>query len=160
MTRILTAACAAALIAPALAAPAFGQGGAAPSSDASNARLVVELEGVEARPGTLYVGVQTESQFMQNDGVASRMLEEPEAGEHVFEFALPAGRYAVSAWHDDDADGAFSLDESFRPLDGWSMSGGAGGVAAEPRFEDAAVTVSEGEQRTRLRMTYPRAERD
>ncbi len=50
------------LIAAAAAIAAAGAAAAAP--------LTINVEGIEARGGSLYVGVQTEAQFLQNGGIA------------------------------------------------------------------------------------------
>ena len=43
------------------------------------AELTVTLTDVQANGAPLYVGVQTEEQFMQWDGIAGEKLENPEA---------------------------------------------------------------------------------
>lgn len=59
---------------------------------ASAAVLTVTLDGIEARGGKLYVSVQTEDQFMKEDGVAGEIPEAPEAGTKTLSFDLPEGR--------------------------------------------------------------------
>ncbi len=44
---------------------------------AAAAPLTVTVTDIEARGGTFYVGVQTEAQFMKDDGVAGEMIEAP-----------------------------------------------------------------------------------
>ena len=119
------------------------------------APLSVTVEGVEARGGTLYVSVQTEAEFMQERGTAGEMTQDPGAGTHEFTFDVPEGDYAVIVWHDDDADGEFTMSPQGQPLDGWGMSGPA--PRGMPSFGDAAVTVGPDGGTARLSVTYPRA---
>lgn len=121
---------------------------------ASAAPLTVNVDGIEARGGTLYVGVQTEVQFMKNDGVAGEMIAAPEAGSRSFTFELPEGAYAVSIWHDFNGNGAFDLAEDGRPEDGWS-SINAGALRAAPTFEQASLALTSGGTAATLKVIYP-----
>lgn len=116
--------------------------------------LTVTVDGVEARGGKLYIGVQTEAQFMQEDGVAGEIFEAPAAGSLSASFDLPEGRYAVSVWHDINADGVFDVDAQGVPLDGWS-SLNAASLTAAPTFDQAAVSVPAGGVSVTLGMVYP-----
>ncbi|MBB4659482.1 DUF2141 domain-containing protein [Parvularcula dongshanensis] len=118
------------------------------------APLSVTLEGVEARGGTVYVSVQTEDQFMGEASIASEEIPSPRAGAHVVSFDLPQGRYAVSVWHDDDANGSFDMGPGGMPLDGWAISGPP--LMGMPTFEGTAIETGEGGIETTLRMTYGR----
>lgn len=121
---------------------------------ASAAPLTVNVDGIEARGGTLYVGVQTEAQFMKNDGVAGERIAAPEAGSRSFTFELPEGAYALSIWHDFNGNGTFDLAEDGRPEDGWS-SINAGALRAAPTFEQASLTLTSGGTAATLKVIYP-----
>ena len=116
------------LIAGALALPAF----AAP--------LTVTLEGVEDRGAPLYVGVQTEAQFMQWDGIAGEKLESPEPGTVTVTFDLPEGAYSVSVWHDLNDNGEFDMLENQMPNEGWAMSNDSK-LRGMPTFDVVKVDV-------------------
>ncbi len=103
--------------------------------------LTVEVKGVQARGGTLYISVQTEEQFMKEDGVAGTTVESPEAGAHSFTFEVPAGAYAVSVWHDDNDNGVFDMSDYGMPLDGWAMSNGRS-LMGPPTFDAIGVAVT------------------
>lgn len=136
-----------AVFASIIAATAFG-------GLAHAAPLSVAVEGVEARSGNFFISVQTEAQFMKNDGIAGEMISTVEAGTLNRVFDLPAGRYAVSVWHDDDADGQFSSTPEGIPLDGWAMSGQE--LTSAPTFDMVAVTVPEEGTSVSLQMAYGR----
>jgi uncharacterized protein (DUF2141 family) len=126
---------------------------------AAAAPLTVKLENVEARGGQLYVSVQTEAQFMQNDGIDGTIVNAPVAGAHSFAFDLPEGRYAVAVWHDDDGDGAFNRvaggDRAGWPLDGWAMINGRA-MRGVPSFAEASVAVGADGAVVTEAMTYGR----
>lgn len=121
---------------------------------ASAGTLTVTVEGVRAHPGPLYVGVQTEEQFMKDDGIAGEMISAPSEGTHTLSFDLPEGRYAVSVWHDLEANGTFDLTEDGRPADGWS-SLNAPTLTAAPTFDQASVPLGADGKAITLKMVYP-----
>ncbi|MEX1249794.1 MAG: hypothetical protein WEA77_01180 [Hyphomonas sp.] len=93
---------------------------AAPASAgaASAAPLTVNVDAIEARGGTLYAGVQTEAQFMKNDGAAGEMIAAPEAGSRSFTLGLRGGASALSIGHDFNGNGTVDLAGDGRPEDG------------------------------------------
>ncbi len=134
--------------------PAFAAAAALASAGQAQT-LTVELSGVQPRGGVLYVSVQTESEFMQNSGTAGSRIENPEPGRHVFEYDVPAGRYAVSIWHDDDNDGVFDMNEYGLPADGWAMHRGMQ-LRGAPTFQDISLDVGPGGATVSESMTYGR----
>jgi uncharacterized protein (DUF2141 family) len=121
---------------------------------ASAAPLTVTVEGIEARGGKLYIGVQTQAQFMKNEGVAGNFIEAPAAGSKTLTFDLPEGRYSVAVWHDLEANGVFDTTPDGVPLDGWS-SLNAGKLKAAPTFEEASLDVTGDGAAVTLKMMYP-----
>ena len=125
------------------------------ATPAAASPLTVDLEGVRAAGGTLYLTVQTREEFMQQRGTAGTVLQRPIAGTHRFGFDVPPGDYAVSVWHDDNANGRFDKDESHQPLDGWAMTNGDA-LRAEPTFDQVKTTVGTAPASLRLTMHYGR----
>lgn len=124
------------------------------AGNAAAAPLSVTVDGIEARGGKLYVGVQTEAQFMKQEGVAGEILDTPAAGSQTFTFDLPEGRYAVSIWHDINGNGVFDLDARGIPADGWT-SPNAASLRAAPTFDQSAVTVSAAGSAVQMDIIYP-----
>ena len=54
---------------------------------------------------------------------------------------LPAGRYAVRAFHDEDGDGDLGMDQGY-PLEGYATSN-ASGRFDDPDFDEAVVTEAD-----------------
>lgn len=112
------------------------------SGGASAATLTIELEGVEARGGSLYISVQTEAQFMKDEGTAGEIVDAPQAGTFSATYDVPEGRYAVSIWHDDNGNGSFDTGGPFgMPEDGWAMHNSAA-LLGPPTFEATSVEVT------------------
>jgi uncharacterized protein (DUF2141 family) len=135
---------------------AFGVAGAAlaATGSAAAAPLTVNVNGIEARGGTLYVGVQTEAQFMKNDGIAGEMVTAPDAGNKTFTFDLPEGRYSISIWHDFNGNNQFDMSEAGPPADGWAMINGEA-MRATPTFDNASLTLPATGASATVKVLYP-----
>jgi uncharacterized protein (DUF2141 family) len=134
------------LIALAAALSAAGIAGAAP--------LTVTVTDIEARGGKVYIGVQTEAQFMRDAGVAGEILDAPDAGTKTFTFDLPEGTYSVSVWHDFNGNGVFDTAADGRPLDGWGAINGET-LRAAPEFGQVSIAVPAGGVSTKVKTFYP-----
>lgn len=128
--------------------------GLAAAGIASAAPLSVTVTDIEARGGTFYIGVQTEAQFMQDDGVAGEIIEAPEAGAKTFTFDLPEGTYSVSVWHDFNGNGVFDTAGDGRPLDGWGAINGET-LTAVPVFDQVSIAVPAGGTNANVKTFYP-----
>jgi uncharacterized protein (DUF2141 family) len=125
------------------------------ASPALAATLTVNLDGIRASGGTLYVSVQSRDQFMQDRGTAGDAIPAPKAGSHRFSYDVPAGEYAVSVWHDDNGNGRFDKNENHVPLDGWAMLNGER-LRGEPKFDEVRTIVGKSAETVNLKMTYGR----
>ena len=120
------------------------------------APLTVQLNGVEARGGKLYVSVQTKEQFMKNAGTAGEIVDAPSAGTFTATYDVPEGAYAVSIWHDDNGNGEFDRDhENAMPLDGWAMHNSST-LTGPPTFENVSIQVSSSGATVTENMVYGR----
>ncbi len=61
---------------------------------------------------------------------------------------MPAGRYAVIAYHDEDGNGRLNLRFGMIPVEGYGLSNDPE-VAGPPRFQDAAFELREPGVRSR-----------
>ena len=104
------------------------------------APLTFTVDGIEARGGTLYIGVQTEEIFMQDDGVEGSKIEAPTESSYTFTYDLPEGEYAVSVWHDLDDDFTFDVDETGMPEEGWAMVNGQA-LRGPPTFDAVKIAL-------------------
>jgi uncharacterized protein (DUF2141 family) len=91
---------------------------AAPAA-ASAGPVRIDLSGLRAG-GTLYVQLQTRGQFLGAQRAAGRVVQAPQAGTLSVDLGeVAAGDYAVTVWHDDNANRQFDVDpQTGRPMDG------------------------------------------
>ena len=141
MIRLLSLAAASALVVPTAAA-------AGPVS--------VELSGLRGG-GTLYVQVQTRSQFLGGERVAGRIVQAPAAGTLSVELGeVPPGDYAISVWHDRNGNQRMEINPSAgAAYDGWAMHNGDA-LRARPEFDLVKLAVPAGGLRVPLALTYGR----
>ena len=109
--------------------------GAALADDVS-----VTLQGVQARGGVVYVSLQTEDQFMDAAGLAQRVAAPPAGPLTVVFESVPPGRYAVSAFHDENGDGQMQVSDAGIPIEGWAMTNGET-LRGEPSFDQVSVEI-------------------
>jgi uncharacterized protein (DUF2141 family) len=124
------------------------------AASAQAAPMTITVDGIEARGGRLYVGVQTEAQFMKDDGVAGQIVDAPAAGSQTFQFDLPEGVYSVSIWHDFNGNGQFDMGER-GPTDGWAMINGET-MRGAPAFADASFSLPASGAARSLTVIYPK----
>lgn len=116
----------------------------------------VEITLIDVRPGAgpLYIALQSEDQFMQEDGVAGEFVENPDSATLTFSFPdIPEGRYSFTVWHDLDKDGTFSIG-AMGPTDGWTMPGAAD-LRGLPTFEVNSFMVTGPKTSVTEAMLYP-----
>jgi len=88
----------------------------------------------------IYVSIQTRETYRSlkgHGGILTTLT--PGTLQATFYVAEP-GEYAVSVWHDRDNDMRFSMDETYRILDGWGASG-TPPTDKMPSFDDVKITV-------------------
>ena len=121
-------------------------------AQAEETNLSVELTGLQASEGKLYISIQKEEDYKAQRGHGG-VFEVTEAGNETYTFSVPAGLYAVSIWHDTDNDGRFSMDENWIPTDGWGMSG-TPSTDKEPVFDEVKVAIASSGTSVRIPMIY------
>ena len=128
--------------------------GAALATPALAGEVTVTLTNVRADAGDLYVSLQSEAQFMQEDAVTGEMLANPQDDTVTVTFDdVPDGQYALMVWHDIDGDGEFSMGP-MGPTDGWAMIG-ASDLRGMPTFAAQSFTL-DGSASVTERVLYPR----
>lgn len=121
------------------------------------AQLEVDVRGAEGHEGRLAIGLYNGSEGFPEEGREFKgALAELTGTNVVYTFTnIPAGTYAVAAFH--DANSNSKLDRNFLglPKEGYGFSRGATGRLGPPVFEDAAVEVRADETvRTAVPLEY------
>jgi uncharacterized protein (DUF2141 family) len=107
--------------------------------------------------GTIYVQLQTRSQFMTEARAYGDIVRAPSAGalSLTLEGVAP-GEYAVTIWHDDNGNRKFDVDPATgRPTDGWS-SVNSEAIYGPPAFDQVRMAVGEAPLTLALPLHYGR----
>jgi len=110
-------------------------------TSAAAADLTVEVDGVESDGGSVAVAVFTSAEDFPNKVAHGQRVKAAGQKAVVVFKDLPAGRYAVSAYH--DANDNRQLDRGMFgiPKERYGFSQEARGVGGPPEFRDAAFAL-------------------
>lgn len=118
--------------------------------------VMIDLTGVQAGSGDLYIGLQTKDQFLKDAGSYGTIIRAPKAGNQAVQIKNVAeGEYHIGIWHDTNGDGKFSADDRGIPIDGWS-SYKSETLRAAPTWDAVKFSVPSGATRVKLAMVYPK----
>ncbi|MDQ7990438.1 MAG: DUF2141 domain-containing protein [Candidatus Dactylopiibacterium sp.] len=117
--------------------------------------LEVALAGVRSAAGTLRVSLYREQDAFRKEAQAFRFAQAPaHAGAVSVRFeALPPGRYAVMAYHDENANDKLDLRMGMFPLEGYGLSNNPK-VFGPPAFADSAFEFVAPATRIDLQLKY------
>jgi len=121
---------------------------------ANAARLDIELTGVENDRGLVRAAVCTAETFTTKHCPYSGAVSAQPGRVVVSIEGIPPGRYAVQAYHDEDGNGRLRRGLLGLPAEAIGFSRDAPLRLGPPRFEDAAIDVSEPSTATRLRLHH------
>ncbi|MFT3757673.1 DUF2141 domain-containing protein [Thauera sp.] len=110
---------------------------------AQDARLDVQLVGIQHERGSIRVGLYAEPKTFRKEAQALAVQQAPAAAGTVrvsFE-KLPPGRYAIMAYHDEDGNGELNRRFGMFPTEGYGLSNNPT-VSGPPAFDDSAFELS------------------
>lgn len=114
--------------------------------------LVVELAGVQGKPGKLMAVLDTKDTFFRPGGRTQQA--DAAAGAVSLTFKdLPAGEYSFMVFHDENGDGRLAMSAQGFPAEGWGMSNGDR-LMGPPSFELLKFTVPAEGARVSVPMIY------
>jgi uncharacterized protein (DUF2141 family) len=115
----------------------------------------VVIANVHAATGTVRIGLYSVPASFRTEAQAIRVIALPaREGEVRASFDdLPAGRYAVMAYHDENANGKLDLRLGMFPVEGYGLSNNPR-VVGPPSFEDSAFNIERVAQRVVIEMRY------
>jgi uncharacterized protein (DUF2141 family) len=119
------------------------------------AELEVDVQGVRGLTGQVKLMLFEREDGFRKEDKARQVLPVPAAAgtvSGVFK-DLPAGRYAVIAYHDENGDGRLNLRFGMFPQEGYGLSNNPK-LSGPPRFKDAAFEVGEAGSRISIRLDY------
>ena len=122
------------------------------------ADLSIEVRGVRSADGRVYVAVhgpESKDTFPSGDDIVSGLREPARIGTLRFVVSdLPAGRYAVNAFHDENDNGELDTNLVGIPSEGYGFANDPSVTFGPPDFEEAAVTVGEASGVAVVTMSY------
>ncbi|MDG3063811.1 DUF2141 domain-containing protein [Thauera mechernichensis] len=113
--------------------------------------LEVSLTGIQHDRGSLRVGLYSDPKTFRKEAQAIAIQQVPaSAGTVTVSFgALPPGRYAIMAYHDEDGNGELNRRFGMFPTEGYGLSNNPT-VSGPPAFADSAFEVAAGAGTTRI----------
>lgn len=105
------------------------------------ADLTVYVKGVKTQKGNVLVVLyDSANTFLKPGAQAAVQISPAKAAEASVVFRdLPAGRYALTAFHDENANGKLDFNIAGSPLEAVGFSNDAFGTASAPLFDQAAI---------------------
>ena len=106
---------------------------------ASAADLTVTVKDVRNTTGSVLIVVYDEGSFGKPELAKAKQKANATQGEVKFVFHdLPAGKYAVAAFHDENGNGKLDRNSLGIPTEGYGFSNDAQGTGGPPKFAQAA----------------------
>ena len=122
------------------------------------AELVIEVRGVRSGAGRVYVAVHAPREgedFPYAKGMVAGVYQQAREGAMRFVLRdLPAGRYAVNAFHDENGNGDLDANVLGIPKEGYGFANDPPATFGPPDFEEAAVTLGDAPVTAAMTMTY------
>ena len=111
--------------------------------------LQVNLTGIQHDRGSMRVGLYSDPKTFRKEAQAVSIQQVPaQPGTATVSFsALPPGRYAIMAYHDEDGNGELNRRFGMFPTEGYGLSNNPV-VSGPPAYEDSAFEVVAGEPPT------------
>ncbi len=107
--------------------------------------LMIEIVGLKQATGTVHIAVyNSDSTWLGDEAVMTEKVAVADAmdGDLVrTEVQLPLGKYAISAFHDQDDDGELNTNLIGMPKEPIAVSNNALGKFGPPKYEDAVFTL-------------------
>ena len=124
-------------------------------AQADEARLVVTIKDIRDATGNLRVSLYADAESFRKEDRALKAVSIPAArGEARITFdGLAPGRYALMAYHDENADAKLNLRLGMFPTEGYALSNNPK-VMGPPKFADSAFEVTAPETEANLTLSY------
>lgn len=123
---------------------------------AAAAEIVVEIDGLRSRQGVVRIGLyDKEAAFPKKNGAILQGTVTLGEGATRYVFAeLAPGTYAISLYHDENANDEFDFTWLGLPGEGYGFSNGAKARLSAPSFKDAAIVVGPGGKSISIKLSY------
>ena len=125
-------------------------------SAARAADLTVTVKGVRDANGSVSAGIfNSESSFAKpGEALASFRMRATQGSVGFTVHGLPPGRYAVTAYHDENGNGRLDFDPTGVPTEGYGVSNDARNPLAPPEFAKAAFDLQDQNKSVTVNIGY------
>jgi uncharacterized protein (DUF2141 family) len=126
------------------------------AGQAEAARLVVAIQGIRSDAGNVFVALFSKPERFPdgNYSVQHTKVKAATEGLTVVFDELPAGAYALGAYHDENDNGQLDTNFFGYPIEGYALSNGIRAAMTRPRFADAAFLVGNADTYITLHIKY------
>jgi uncharacterized protein (DUF2141 family) len=113
------------------------------SSMARAVDLTVSVTGLRSQQGSVMLALYNSAETFPkaNRSVQAQMIPASQAGGTASFRNLPAGRYALAVFHDENGNGKLDMNLLGMPTEAYGFSNDAFGNAAAPSFDKAALDL-------------------
>ena len=121
-----------------------------------NHRLVVKVAGLKPLKGDLYIALHQRPEYFQvpDSALVKRIVKIEKETETLIFDKVPAGRYALAVYHDENLNGRLDASPVGIPREGYGFSNNPK-VPGRPKFEQAAFDFSRNDTIV-INMIYPK----
>jgi uncharacterized protein (DUF2141 family) len=128
---------------------------ATPVAWAENGQIVLTLDGVKNATGKLRASLYNLPETFRKEDKALKVINVPavEGKTQIIFKDLPPGRYAIMAYHDENADERLKLRFGMFPLEGYGLSNNPK-VMGPPKFADSAFEHAGTTTNITIPLTY------
>jgi uncharacterized protein (DUF2141 family) len=117
------------------------------------AELTVHISNVASEKGTVMAMLCDKENFLKSCEYKSSA--KAQAGTVVLTFnKVAAGKYAISAFHDENDNKKLDRNLIGVPKEGYGFSNNAQGRRGPPSFEEAALDIKDGHNETNMALNY------
>lgn len=122
---------------------------------AQAAELTIRLDGVKHEQGSLKIALFDRAETFRKEELSLARREVPaRPGAVDVAFGeVPAGRYAVMAYHDEDGDGTMDRFMGMIPTEGYGLSNNPD-VSGPPAFDECSFDLGGDKAEILVRMKY------
>lgn len=122
-----------------------------------NHRFVVKVTGLKPLKGDLYIALHQRAEYFQvsDSALMKRIVKVEKETETLIFDKVPAGRYAVAVYHDENLNGKLDASPVGIPREGYGFSNNPK-VPGRPKFDQAAFDFSRNDT-IEIKMIYPKA---
>jgi uncharacterized protein (DUF2141 family) len=123
--------------------------------DGDNYRLTLSVSGLKPLKGDLYISLHNRPDYFQiaDSAFMKKKISVNEENEILHFDNVPAGKYAIAVYHDENRNGEMETTEKGFPMEGYGFSLKSK-FLGKPKFEQAAFELS-GNDTLEIKMLYP-----